>query len=478
MNKYKYDIIIIGAGPAGIFAAYELIKNSNNLKIAILEKGEPLANRECPIISKKVQQCINCNNCSIMNGFMGAGAFSDGKFNISTEYGGWLNEHINDIDLINLIYKVDNINMEILKKKIDCYPYLVDDLVKLYSSYNFDLKNKFLQNDLYLLEGYCRHLGTDYNLIIGQYLYEYLSKCVDIFFNTNVNEFMVDKNAINNKFIVYTTNNIFYTDKLIVAPGRSGAEWLKQQCNNLNIKVTNNQIDIGVRVEIPSLILKDITDKVYELKIKCKTKQYEDIVRTFCMNPNGYVVTENVDGIVTVNGHSFHDSELQSDNTNFALLVSNIFTEPFNEPFKYGKAIASLSNMLSNGIIVQRFGDLIRHRRTNEKRLRENTVKPTLNATPGDLSLVLPKRYLDNIIYTMYQMNNVISGIINDDTLLYGVETKFYSAKVMLDNNLETSIKGLYCIGDGSGWTRSLSYASASGIYVADNILKDYNKSF
>ena len=270
--------------------------------------------------------------------------------------------------------------------------------------------------------------------------------------------------------IIHRTND--NDDKLVVAPGRVGAEWLKEQCESLDIKTTNNQVDIGVRVEVPYEILKDITDKIYELKIKYKTNKYEDIVRTFCMNPRGYVVTENTNGIITVNGHSFNDPNLASNNTNFALLVSNKFTDPFNEPYKYGKSIASLSNMLGNGIIVQRFGDLIRYRRTNEHRLKQNTVKPTLNVTPGDLSLVLPKRHLDNIIDTIYQMDKMIPGMANDDILLYGVETKFYSAKVQLNNKLETSIKDLYCIGDGSGWTRSLSQASASGIYVANNILE------
>lgn len=478
MNN-SFDVIVIGAGPAGVFCCYELINKNPNLKIALIEKGNPLKDRKCPILEKQVDKCVNCKSCSIMSGFMGAGAFSDGKYNITTEYGGWLDEYISDDELVKLMNKVDSINLSMLKeyKKENDEQHINDefttkkaDIIPLYSSYNEELKKKCLQNNLHLLSGYCRHLGTDNNLKIGKQLYNFLKDKIKIYFNTEVTYF----EKIDNAFIIHANNSnnlIFKSNKLVVAPGRVGAEWLKNICKDLNIETTNNQVDIGVRVEVPSIILKDITDKIYELKIKYKTDKYEDIVRTFCMNPNGYVVTENSDGIITVNGHSYSDSVLGSNNTNFALLVSNKFTEPFDEPYKYGKSIASFSNMLGNGIIVQRFGDLIRYRRTNEHRLSQNTIKPTLKATPGDLSLVLPKRHLDNIIDMMYQMNKIIPGMTNDDILLYGVETKFYSAKVKLNKQLETSIENLYCIGDGSGWTRSLSYAAASGIYVANNIL-------
>lgn len=472
----KFDIVIIGAGPAGVFCSYKLIKENPNLKIALIEKGNSLENRNCPILNKKSDKCINCKNCSIMSGFMGAGAFSDGKYNITTEYGGWLNEYISDDELMKLMNEVDSINLDMYTEynknnDLNSYLNIHSSMLKMFSSYNEELKTKCLQNNLHLLSGYCRHLGTDNNLKIGKQLYNFLKDKINIFFNTEVNSF--EKNM--SGFIIHTNDYTFKSDRLIVAPGRVGAEWLKDQCMYLNIESTNNQVDIGVRVEVPAEILKDITDKIYELKIKYKTDKYEDTVRTFCMNPNGYVVTENSDGIITVNGHSYDNPDLFSNNTNFALLVSNRFTEPFNEPYKYGKSIASFSNMLGNGVIVQRFGDLIRHRRTNEHRLNQNTVRPTLKATPGDLSLVLPKRHLDNIIDMIYQMNKIIPGMTNDDILLYGVETKFYSAKIKLNNKLETSVKDLYCIGDGSGWTRSLSYASASGIYVANNILKEYN---
>lgn len=470
MNN-NFDIIVIGAGPAGIFCCYKLITKNPNLKICLIEKGKKLNNRKCPIIDNKVNKCVNCEQCSIMSGFMGAGAFSDGKYNITTEYGGWLNEYVSDDELIKLMNEVDNINLKMFdkyNKNHNVKESSNNSELKLFNSYNEKLKKKCLQNNLYLLSGYCRHLGTDNNLKIGEQLYNFLEDKITIHFNTEVNNF----EKFNDEFIVYTNNHCFKSNKLVVAPGRVGAEWLKDQCLNLNIETTNNQVDIGVRVEVPSEILKDITDEIYELKIKYKTDKYEDIVRTFCMNPNGHVVAENSNGIITVNGHSYDDPNLFSNNTNFALLVSNKFTEPFNEPYKYGKSIASFSNMLGNGIIVQRFGDLIRNRRTNEHRLKQNTVKPTLKATPGDLSLVLPKRHLDNIIDMIYQMNKLVPGMTNDDILLYGVETKFYSAKIKLNSNLETSIKGLYCIGDGSGWTRSLSYASASGIYVANKILE------
>lgn len=470
MNN-EFDIIIIGAGPAGIFCCYELINKKPDLKICLIEKGKSLDNRKCPILENKVDKCINCNSCSIMSGFMGAGAFSDGKYNITTEYGGWLNEYISDDDLIKLMKKVDDINIRMLNrynKNNNSYNYYNNE-IPLYNSYNEKLKIKCLQNNFSLLSGYCRHLGTDNNLKIGKQIYEEIKYKICINFDTEVISF---NKGSDDKFYINCNNSTFISNKLIVAPGRVGAEWLKNLCKDLNISITNNQVDIGVRMEIPAETLKEITDEIYELKIKYKTKKYEDIVRTFCMNPNGYVVTENSNGIITVNGHSYDDESLSSNNTNFALLVSNKFTEPFDEPYRYGKSIASFSNMLGNGVIVQRFGDLIRYRRTNEHRLNQNTVIPTLKATPGDLSLVLPKRHLDNIIDMIYQMDNMIPGMANDDNLLYGVETKFYSAKIKLNKQLETSISNLYCIGDGSGWTRSLSYAASSGIYVADNILK------
>ena len=257
---------------------------------------------------------------------------------------------------------------------------------------------------------------------------------------------------------------------MIAAPGRAGAEWFTEQCKELGLSFINNQVDVGVRVEVPAQVFKHITDEVYEAKLVYRTKQYGDLVRTFCMNPNGYVVAENTDGIVTVNGHSFRDPALHSKNTNFALLVSNKFTEPFQEPLKYGKRIASFSNMLGGGVLVQRFGDLIKGRRTDEKRLEKSFTKPTLEATPGDLSLVLPKRHLDNIIEMIYALNKVAPGMTNDDTLLYGVEVKFYSARLEIDGNLETKIPNLFAIGDGAGITRGLSQASASGVYAARKI--------
>jgi uncharacterized FAD-dependent dehydrogenase len=311
-----------------------------------------------------------------------------------------------------------------------------------------------------------RHLGTENNLQIMENIYRILREKADILCDTKVENFRKEGDL----FCLETTAGQFRSDYLIAAPGRAGAEWFTEQGRKLGLSFTNNAVDVGVRVEVPALVFKHITDEVYEAKLQYRTKQYNDLVRTFCMNPNGYVVAENTDGIVTVNGHSYADPELQSENTNFALLVSNKFTEPFTEPHQYGKRIASFSNMLGGGVLLQRFGDLIKGRRTNERRLAKSFTRPTLSATPGDLSLVLPKRQLDDIIEMIYALDKIAPGMANDDTLLYGVEVKFYSARMELDDHLETKIPNLFAVGDGAGITRGLSQASASGVFVAREI--------
>lgn len=454
-----YDVIIIGAGPGGIFAAYELVNKNKNLKIAIIEKGKALDKRACPIDGKKIKSCIKCDTCSIMSGFGGAGAFSDGKYNITNDFGGTLYEHIGSDTAIELMHYVDDINVL----------YGGQD-TKLYSTAKSSFKKLCMQNKLKLLDASVRHLGTDINYVVLNNLYNELNKHVDIYFNTEVLDINIDKNI----YLVTTKSDTYKAKNCIVSAGRSGSKWIQEICQKLNIETNSNRVDIGVRVELPAPIFSNLTDELYESKIVYRTEKYEDNVRTFCMNPNGIVVNENTNGIITVNGHSYEDDKLKTNNTNFALLVSKTFSEPFKDSNSYGESIARLSNMLGGGVIVQRFGDLIRGRRTNEKRLSKSMVTPTLSATPGDLSLVLPKRILDDIIEMIYALDKVAPGTANDDTLLYGVEVKFYNMEVAVDENLETIHKGLYIIGDGSGVTHSLSHASASGIYVAREIVKKY----
>ena len=448
----KYDIIIVGAGPGGIFSAFELTKLNSNLKIAIFEAGNPLEKRKCPIDGVKVKNCIKCPTCAIMNGFGGAGAFSDGKYNITNQFGGSLYEYIGKNEAIDLMKYVDEINLA-----------YGGEGTKLYSTADTKIKKMCLENGLHLLDAQVRHLGTDINYIVLENLYNHLKDKVEFFFRTPVEK--VEKNG--EGYTVITADERFDCDKCIISVGRSGSKWMETVCNDLDIPTKSNRVDIGVRVELPAEIFSSLTDELYESKIVYRTAKFEDLVRTFCMNPHGAVVNENTNGIITVNGHSYEDPEKHTENTNFALLVSKHFSEPFKDSNGYGESIARLSNMLGGGVIVQRFGDLVRGRRSNTERISEGYVTPTLAATPGDLSLVIPKRILDGIIEMIYALDKICPGTANDDTLLYGVEVKFYNMEVEIDNNLETRNKGLFVIGDGSGVTHSLSHASASGVYVA-----------
>ena len=451
-----YDVIIIGAGPGGIYAAYELAKNNTGMKIAVIEAGKELANRKCPIDGDKVKTCINCPSCSIMSGFGGAGAFSDGKYNITNDFGGTLHEYIGKEKAIELMKYVDEINMS-----------HGGEGTKLYSTANTSIKKLCMQNKLLLLDASVRHLGTDKNYVVLGNLYDELKDKVDFMFLTPV----VDIAVIDGGYKIVTTKSSLTCSKCIVSVGRSGSKWMEEVCHSLDIETESNRVDLGVRVELPAELFSHLTDELYESKIVYRTEKFEDKVRTFCMNPRGSVVNENTNGIVTVNGHSFEDPAKQTDKTNFALLVSKHFSEPFKDSNGYGESIARLSNMLGGGVIVQRFGDLIRGRRTNHKRLEASFVTPTLKAEPGDLSLVLPKRILDGIIEMIYALDKIAPGTANDDTLLYGVEVKFYNMEVKLNERLETKYSGLYMIGDGSGVTHSLSHASASGVFVARDIL-------
>ncbi len=448
----QYDVIVIGAGPGGIFSAYELSMLRPDLKIAVMEAGKPLEERKCPIDGVKVTKCIGCSTCSIMNGFGGAGAFSDGKYNITNEFGGTLYKYVGKEKALELMRYVDDINVS-----------HGGQCTKLFSTASSSLRTECLRSNLHLLDASVRHLGTDINYVVLQNIYNELSQKVDFYFKTPVRKIVKKDGA----YEAVTDGDVFVGRECIVSVGRSGSKWMETVCAELNIPTFSNRVDIGVRVELPADVFKHITDAVYESKIVYKTEKYQDLVRTFCMNPRGSVVTENTNGIVTVNGHSYEDPAKQTGNTNFALLVSKHFTEPFRDSNGYGESIARLSNMLGGGVIVQRFGDLIRGQRSTEKRIEKSFVTPTLKATPGDLSLVMPKRILDGIVEMIYALDKVAPGTANDDTLLYGVEVKFYNMEVSLDNNLETSSKGLFVIGDGSGVTHSLSHASAGGVHVA-----------
>jgi uncharacterized FAD-dependent dehydrogenase len=377
---------------------------------------------------------------------------SDGKYNITHNFGGELYKYIGQKEALNLMHYVDEVNCK-----------MGGAGAKLYTTENNELRTRALRHDLHLLDAKVRHFGTDRNLVILNNLYHYLKDKVDIIFNTEV--FEIEKK--HEEFIVSTNNQEYICDYLILATGRSGSKWISKVCEKLGIKTESNRVDIGVRVELPAAIFEHITSQVYESKIVYRTKKYNDLVRTFCMNPHGEVVTENTNGIITVNGHSYSDSKYHTENTNFALLVSNKFTEPFKNSNEYGESVARLSNMLGGGVLVQRFGDLIKGRRSSERRMEKSFLRPTLNATPGDLSLVIPKRQLDDIIEMIYALDKIAPGTANEDTLLYGVEVKFYNSQVEVNNNLETCIKGLYILGDSSGVTHSLSQASASGVHVA-----------
>ena len=453
----KYDVIIIGAGPGGIFAAYELMERNSALKVAVFEAGHALNKRHCPIDGEKVKTCIGCKSCSIMSGFGGAGAFSDGKYNITNDFGGTLYEYIGKKKALELMQYVDEINLR-----------YGGEGTKLYTTAGTKFKRECLTNDLHLLDASVRHLGTDINYIVLENLYNHLKDKVEFFFDTPVTT--VEK--AEEGYRVLCKDQVYTCDQCIISVGRIGSKWMEKVCKDLDIPTKSNRVDLGVRVELPAAVFTHLTDELYESKIVYRTKQYGDKVRTFCMNPKGAVVNENTNGIITVNGHSYEDPAKQTDNTNFALLVAKHFSEPFKDSNGYGESIARLSNMLGGGVIVQRFGDLIRGRRSTPKRIEEAFITPTLSATPGDLSLVLPKRILDGIIEMIYALDKVAPGTANDDTLLYGVEVKFYNMEVEVDAQLESRYPGLYIIGDGSGITHSLSHASASGVHVARNIVK------
>ena len=454
----NYDVIIVGAGPGGIFSAYELVKLAPELKVAVFEAGHALDKRHCPIDGNKVKTCIGCKSCSIMSGFGGAGAFSDGKYNITNDFGGTLYEYIGKKKALELMRYVDEINMR-----------YGGEGTKLYSTAGTKFKKLCIQNDLHLLDASVRHLGTDINYVVLENLYNDLKDKVDFYFDTHVDSV----HTCDGGYSVHCGDAVYTCEKCVISVGRVGSKWMEKICKELQINTKSNRVDLGVRVELPAEVFSHLTDELYESKIVYRTEKYGDLVRTFCMNPKGAVVNENTNGIVTVNGHSYEDPAKQTENTNFALLVAKHFSEPFKDSNGYGESIARLSNMLGGGVIVQRFGDLIRGRRSTVDRMNGSFLTPTLNATPGDLSLVLPKRILDGIIEMIYALDKIAPGTANDDTLLYGVEVKFYNMEVEVDQRLQSRYPGLYVIGDGSGITHSLSHASASGVHVARDIVEE-----
>lgn len=448
-----YDVIVVGCGASGSFLAYELTKMKTNKKVLIIDEGRTVEKRLCPITEGKVDHCINCKPCNIMHGFGGAGTLSDGKYNLTNNFGGDLHTLLGPDKAMELMEYVDSVLMDFDKGD-----------AKLYSTGNTELKRELLKYDLHLLDAKVRHFGTERNREILKKIYEYVKDTIDFEFLTKVE----DLDYMDDYYIVTTNKHETYRCKdLVLAAGRSGSKWISQVCEKFEIENKSDKVDIGLRVEIPAEIFKHITDQVYEAKIVYQTDKYNDLVRTFCMNPYGQVVEENTNGILTVNGHSYADESLRSENTNFALLVSNHFTEPFNGSNEYGESIARLSNMLGGGVLMQRFGDLVKGRRSSERRMKKCFTRPSLRATAGDLSLVMPKRQLDDIVEMIYQLDKIAPGMANEDTLLYGIEVKFYNSLVRVDENFETSQKGLYCLGDGSGVTHSLSQASASGVQMA-----------
>lgn len=452
---------IIGGGISGLMAAYRL-SMLDNISVTIFEKGNDLKHRVCPLLHHNVDKCVKCQHCAIMEGLAGAGAFSDGKYNITTEYGGWLQDIISSEDVLKYIEQADDILVECGATRERFMP-------------NDELKKICVQHDLYMQQGQCKHLGTDANFDTMCNLIDELinRKNVKIKTNSDINNVIND----GDKFILETSDGFIYTvDKVVFAVGRVGSKFFTNWCNKNNIKLTNNQVDIGVRVELPSMVWDEFEKKIYEPKIIYRSKQYGDVTRMFCFNGRGEVVTENTNGILTVNGHAYKAEEKKTKNTNFALLSTIRFTQPFNEPIEYARHVASLANMVSGGsVIVQRLGDLENGRRTDEARLRQSTVKPTLkSAVAGDLSLCMPKRQLDNIIETLHALDKIARGTANYDTLLYGVECKYYSARPETTDKFELiNMPNVYAVGDGAGFTRSLSQAAAQGLMVADNIISN-----
>lgn len=450
-------MIIVGAGPAGIFSALEL-SNNTDLKILMLDKGSDIDKRRCP--ASRGLGCLKCNPCSLLSGWGGAGAFSDGKLTLSPSVGGWLSEYIGEERLTKLINYVDNVYVRYGGPQ-KVYGDDVDAVERI--------ERKASLAGLILVKQRIRHLGTEKCAEVLQRIRKDLNNRVEVRTRTEVKSLIVKNDVVLG--VETSDGEKIYGKYVIVAPGRSGAEWLKSEAQSLGLKTLNNPVDVGVRVEVLAVTMEELTNVLYEPKFIYYSKAFDDQVRTFCVNPYGEVITESYGGVISVNGQSY--AERKTENTNFAVLVSTSFTYPFREPIAYGEYIARLANLLSGGVIIQRLGDLELGRRSTEDRISRSVVKPTLKiATPGDLSFVLPYRYLTDIKEMLMALDKVAPGIYSKDTLLYGVEVKFYSSRLELSENLETKIRNLFTIGDGAGITRGLVQASASGVIVAEEIMR------
>ncbi len=463
----RADVIIIGAGPGGIFCAYELLRQKPDLKVIVIEKGRSIEKRVCP--KRTTLQCVGCKPCSITTGFAGAGAFSDGKLSLSPDVGGNLPEILGYEKTAELIHESDEIY---LKFGADKNVYGVDkqDVIR-------EIRRRAIGANLKLVECPIRHLGTEEGYKIYAKLQKHLmDEGAELIFNTMVEEILVE----DGKAVGVRTDkgDVYYGREVVSAVGREGADWFKDKCEEVGIETTPGTVDVGVRVEVRDEVMQYLNDNLYEAKLIYHTPTFDDKVRTFCTNPSGEVATEYYEGgLAVVNGHAYKAKDHKTHNTNFAILVSKNFTKPFKTPIEYGKQIAQLSNMLCGGrILVQTFGDFKRGRRTTEERLCRNNLIPTLkDAVPGDLSLVFPHRIMVDIEEMLEALDKITPGIASDETLLYGVEVKFYSNRVIVNSDFETSIKGLRAIGDGAGVTRGLQQASANGISVARSILKGMN---
>lgn len=468
----KYDVIIVGAGPASYFCAYELINNYKNLKVLIVEKGNQLNQRKCPVLSSDLKRCpvskegvLGCVPArSIICGFGGAGAYYDGKFNITSEFGGWLNDYIGDKKLLELINYCDEINL-----KFDAPKKLVDPETEKFK----EIQKRANEVGIKLLKSKVRHIGTEENFKLLSKIYSYLSNKVEFLFKTKVEDLIFNETKNQIKGIKIKSGKEFYGDNVILAVGRNGSNWLDDIFNKYNIPMSNNQVDFGVRVETSNSIMEEINKTLYEGKFVFESSVGTS-VRTFCSNPSGHVVVENNSGVVTANGHSYHDINLGSSNTNFALLVSHYFTKPFNNPNEHAISVSKIANKLAGGsVIVQRYGDIKNGQGSSIQVIQKSSVKPTLkDAVPGDLGLILPYNTMKSIIEMIEALDHITLGIANEGTLLYGLESKLYSSRPIIENNLEVkNIKGLYVAGDGAGLTRSLAQAGASGVHIARDII-------